>query len=363
MIKRIILLAVLIATPWIPNLHGEELGELAGVLKPQMIRVHHEHLYVVEGHKIYHYQLPSLKFLGLIGKEGEGPGEFRLDPSRTLIVSVIKEELRAESRNKLVVFSLDGSFLREERKSPSVLQTIPFQDKLLVHHIVYENENRAYFVLDLHDRNGLKLKELYRQKFFQFEQYLYPIADGLNFCVIGDLVWVEESPDGFKVECFNSQGQSVKTVNPQVKALPVTPLDRQEALNHYLKIPYLQRLKTEQGEAALKQYLSELTIVYPDHFPAIRHLKWDGHVFVIRTYQHNADEEVHWLMDEKGKLLGQVDLPRPQEIDFLVAMQGDKHYYEVHQGFYYYLRTDDTDEDNERWILHRRQMSPHPAKN
>lgn len=63
-------------------LFGERLGTLPEVLKPQMIRVFQNHLYVVEGHKIFHYSLPDLNFLGPIGKEGEDPGEFQLDPSR-----------------------------------------------------------------------------------------------------------------------------------------------------------------------------------------------------------------------------------------------------------------------------------------
>jgi len=355
------------------SLYSERLGELPTVLKPQMIRIYQEHLYVVEGHKIHHYTLPRLQYEGMIGKEGEGPGELHLDPARTLILSVVNNELRAESRNKIVIFSLNGRFIREERKPPSVLQAVPFGKNLLIHHILYEPEERSFFALDLTDKDGKKIKELYRQKFFQFKQNLYPIADGLNFCVVNDQVWVECSPEGFILECFDSQGQRVKKTTHSAKQLPVSTQDREKAFNHYLKIPFLQRLKNEQGEAALKQFLNQQTAVYPDYFPTIRHLKWDGSHFVIRTYEKTAAGEVHLLLDKQGQLLGRCSLPEPQEIDFLVAMQGDKQHYDVYKGYYYYLRTVNDDEDGESWILHREKMDiekkcqgcgaqPHPQK-
>jgi hypothetical protein len=342
------------------SLRAERLGELTAVLKPQMIKVHQDHLYVVEGHKIHHFHLPDLRYLGLIGKEGEGPGEFRLDPARTLLISIMNGELRSESRHKVVIFSLDGRFLREEKKIPTVLQVLPFGPNQLVHRISSESEGRSFFTLDLCDRQGKKIKQLYRQKFFQFEQYLYPIADGLNFCVIGDRVWVEESPDGFILECFDTTGSSIKKVQTPVTALAVTSRDKDEAFAHYLKIPFLTRLKNEQGEAALKQLLSQQTVVCPDHFPPIRHLKWDGQDLVARTYDRQGDQERHILLDPQGRLRGSVLVPKPKEIDFLVAMQGDKQYYDVYRGHYYYLRTEEDEEDGESWILHSQVLVLQP---
>ncbi len=334
------------------TLSGERLGELSEVLKPQMIRVFGQHLYVVEGHKIFHYNMPDLKFLGHIGKEGEGPGEFQLDPSRTLIVSVIEKELRAESRTKLAVFSLEGTFLREEHKPPTVLQTLPLGKNRLTHYIRYEDDGRAFFILDLIDPEGKTIKELYRQKFFQFGSSVYTIADGLNFIVTEDRVWVEKSPEGFSLECFDSQGNSIRKVSHQIPLIKVHDNDQVEAKDRYLKIPFLYRMRKEQGDAALKAYLSQLTFEYPETFPPIKHLKWEGERMLALTYDRNAEGELHYVLDCDGKMLGSVRLPQAQDVDFLVSMQGDKQHYDVHQGFFYYLRTE-ASEDDENWAIHR----------
>lgn len=338
------------------SLPAEQSGELKFVLKPQMIRVTSDTLYVVEGHRIFHYRLKDLHFNGIIGKEGEGPGEFRLDPSRTLIISISNQELRAESRTKMAVFSLDGHFLREEHKTPSTLQTLPIGNNILVHHIINEPEGRSYFALDLCKKNGQKIKELYRQKFFQFGSNLTPIADGLNFWIIGDRVWVEESPDGFVLEQFDSHGRTLRKVTHQVPRLKVTPKDRESAYNQYLKIPSLYRLKKEQGEAALKQFIGQLNFVYPDNFPTIRHLKWDGERLYLRSFEQTIAGNRHWVLDEAGELLGSTLLPPPQEVDFLVNMQGDKQFYDFFRGHYFYLRSEMDDEGDEHWYLHREKV-------
>lgn len=52
-------------------------GIVPGVLKPEMIRVLDDELFVVEGAAVWIYSLKDLKLKRKIGRQGEGPGELK----------------------------------------------------------------------------------------------------------------------------------------------------------------------------------------------------------------------------------------------------------------------------------------------
>lgn len=346
-----ILLLLLLLVP----VFGERIGTIEEVMKPQMIKVQDDELFVVEGHQIFIYSLPRLTLKKRIGKDGEGPGEFKLDPARTIIFTVHPDFILAESRNKIVYFDRRGDFLREKRKTPGILQTIPLGKNYALLGIVYEPEGRNYFTVSIMDPEFNAIKEIYRQKFFSFKGKTHVIPDGLNLCVVDDKLYVEESPDGFVIEVYDSSGKKLKRIEKEFSKIPVTTGDKQIAFEDLLKIPALRRAIHQQGR---NQVINDLkpNLVYPEFFPPIRYLTAARERLYVKTAVRKNGRDEFLVLDLNGRELNRLYFPAAKKVDFLVQMQGDKNYFTIHDDKYYYLKYVET-EDDESWEVHVEKLA------
>jgi len=331
-------------------IHSERIGVLEGVLKPQMIKVDGGELFVAEGQYIFVYSLPRLKMKFRIGKDGEGPGEFKLDPARTIIFSVHPDFILAESRNKIVYFDRGGRFLREKRKSPGILQVLPLGGNFAVLRIQYGQEGESYFVASVMDREFNEIRALYRQKFFNFKGKIHAIPDGLNMSVRDERLYLEESPDGFVIEVFDAAGKRTRRIERAHTPIAVTAIHRDKGLADLLQIPALLRAARQQGKAKVLNDLKP-NLVYPEHLPAIAYMMVGANGIYLKTPLRKAGKAEFLHMDRQGELIATHYLPEAKEVDFLVRMQGDKNYFTIHDDKYYYLKFRES-EDDEAWEVH-----------
>jgi len=348
--KKVLLIAFLVALCLAP-LAAEKLGTLEGLFKPQMIKVYDNQLFVVEGQTILVYSLKDLKLQVKIGKRGEGPGEFKYSPSRTLIITVYPQHILAESRNKLVYFDKKGKFIREEKKVTGLLQTLPLGENFLVHKIIYNTDGKNYFAVFIYDKNFQPLKELYRQAFFTFENKVFVMPDGLNYAIMGDKLLVEKSPDGFIVDVYDSRGNKIRRISRDYEKVSVPQARKDEAYKDYTNIPFLIRMRRERGDSWVDNLLKSQSMVYPDYYPAIQDIAVDGEKIYVRTYRVKDNQEEYVMMDITGKVEKTIFLPKARKVDFLVQMQGDKKFYNIHKGKFYYLKSVEEDDDEE-WQIH-----------
>ena len=348
--------AILLILALFDFIHAERIGLLEGVLKPQMIEVDGDELFVAEGQYIFVYSLPELKMKFRIGKDGEGPGEFKLDPARTIIFSVHSKFILAESRNKIVYFDRSGRFIKEKRKRPGILQVLPLGGNFAVLRIHYGQEGESYFVASVMDAEFNEIRAVYRQKFFNFKGKIHAIPDGLNLCVSGDRLYVEESPDGFVIEVFDPLGKRISRMDRKHAPEIVTAAHREKGLADLMKIPALLRAAREQGRTKVLNDLKP-NLVYPDHLPAIAYMMVGAKGIDIKTPLRNAGKAEFLHLDWDGTRIGTQYLPEAKTVDFLVRMQGDKNYFTIHDDKYYYLKFRES-EDDEAWEVHAESLQP-----
>lgn len=333
------------------SLFAENLGVLEDIMLPQIIKVDDGELFVVEDHTIAVFSLDDLTLKHRLGKAGQGPGEFNVDPSRTIVMSLHPDTIIAESRFKLICFDRQGTVLWEKKKIPGTIQTLPIGNGFVVLKITFEQDSHAFFTINLTDAEMTSVKELCRQPFFQYEDKTFVIPDALHFFVQDDLIYVDESPQGFNIGVYDANGNKVRTLHFDGELQPVTDADQQTAFQAYTDIPFFKRMIDQQGRAAFNRFIEEANLQYPDHFPAIRSLHHDGDRIYVRLHDAQPDQDSFIVLDTKGKTLGETGLPASREMPFLVKLQGDKHLFDIHQSTYYYLLPEDDDE--EIWALHR----------
>ena len=343
------------------SVFAEKLGTIPEVLAPQMIKVYEGELFVVEDHQIFIYDLKTMAFKKKLGKSGQGPGEFNLDPSRSIVMSVHPEFIMAESRNKIIFYNRQGDFLKEVKKQPTILQTHPLGENFAVLRIIYSNDGDAHFAVCIVDKNLKEIVELYRQKFFSYKSTVHVMPDSLNCCVIGDHLIVEESPEGFLVKIFDSKGNEIKKIQQSYEKREVTDFYREKALKEFCGIPSMQRIREEQGAAALKELLNETNIVYPEFFPAIQHITTDGEDLYVQTSKALKNQFEFVVFDSSGVKKSELQLPQTAEVPFLVRLQGDKKFFSIYKGNYYYLSWVDAENDDEFWEVHYQKSTYQPA--
>jgi hypothetical protein len=330
---------------------AEKIGTLKEVFKPQMIKVFQNDLFVVEKHNYFIYALNGLQLKKKVGKLGEGPGEFQPDPARTIVITAFPEYIIGESRHKIVYFSRTGEYIKELRKLPEIIQTLPLGKNYAALHILYGQDGKNYFVVSIYSPEMKELKTIYKQKFFTFENSVFVMPDSLNYCVAGDKLFVDQSPDGFVIGVYDSEGNKLKEIRQNYKPIPVTTAQKEAAFNAYLDIPFFQRLIKEQGRAAAVTEAKKANLIYPDDYPPIQYMMVDNQKLYVKTYNKKNNKEEYLVMDLDGKGLKSFYLPEVRDVDFLVQMQGDKKYYTIHNNKFYYLKLTDVD-DEEVWEVH-----------
>ena len=323
----------------------QRLGTLEEVLQPQLIKVHGQELFAVEDHEIFIYSLPDLKLKQKISRAGEGPGEFTLDPSRSLNISVHANSILAQSRTKYIFFDRKGVMQREGRKRTAILQLYPLGDQFVVLRITNGEGGRQYFSLNIYNSEMKNVKELHRQKFFTFLSEIHPMPDPLNFCVVNNQIYVEKSVEGFQIDVYNDRGDLVDSIQRDAPKIEVTDQAKEAALQELLNIPSMQRVRQEQGQSGVTAILNESKQVYPDYVPPIDNIIGDRDRIYVKTFQQTA-KGVNWLvLDAKGRRLKETILPVAARPPFLIRLQGDKNLYTVHDGTYYYLKNTPDGED------------------
>ncbi|MCP4219274.1 MAG: hypothetical protein GY765_31865 [bacterium] len=332
-----------------------KIGPITGVYKPEMIRVHNNHLYVTEGQHFFVFKLPSLELVKKAGRNGEGPGEFPVDPNRTIAITILPEYVLAESRNKLIFFSHMGKFIKEVRKPTGATHMVPIGNNFVLNKWSKDKEDIQYLSLMLYDADMKPLKTLYTQKNFTSQNTTVLVPDALHYCVVNNKMYLDRSPDGFIIDCFDKNGKKLKELTHKVTPVRVTEKHQQEGLNDFKEIPFIKNRLKEKGPDWFKAYRSRTKLVYPESFPAIGNLTTDGNLLYVKTFRKKDNKEEYIEMDLKGKVLRTLYLPYVRKVGFLVRMQGDKTYYCFHKGVFYYLDLEETDDDEE-WVLHSRKF-------
>ncbi|MCP5053011.1 MAG: hypothetical protein GY940_37940 [bacterium] len=345
---RIALLIMIVTGPvW-----ADKTGTLEEVLKPEMIKVHGDDLLVVEKNKVFIYSIKNFALRKTFGKEGQGPEEFKSDAARTILITVSEHQIMGESRHKILLFNRDGEYVKEIRKSPSFIQTLPVGKNYAVLKLLYGQGGKNYFTVTLHDSEFKELKELYRQPFFVFEDKTYMMPDGLFFCVVGEKIFVDQSPDGYVIGVFDSQGKKLARIEKQYEKIPVTAAHKEEAMNDFLDIPSVQRQIKTDGRQATINSIKQGKLIYPDYFPALQYIASDGKRLYIKTHKTKDQKEEFQVLDFKGKVLKTAFLPRTKKMDYLVRLTGDKKYYTFYNNKFYYLKHVEGEDDEESWEVH-----------
>jgi len=330
------------------------LGTLKEALVPEMIQVSGDELYVLEGATIYVYSLKDLKLLRKFGQKGEGPGELKIMAAVQNSFTVFPDYVFLQGFDKVISFTKQGKLIREQRFS-MITKILPLKEKFVIKTFPFEEKNgKTYWAIKLCDSEIKEIKELYRQEFpvqFQKSEKAIPmISDALNFWVYNDKIFIEESPEGFLIEVFDSNGKKLYQIEKKPEKMGVTEEYKKRVENH-LKEDFLHKkvnlfVPLHIMEAGWEAFNKWATLIYPDYLPPLRDIFIDNHKIYIQTFKQQDNNQEYLILDLKGNMLKKVYLPVVQPSTFASEMVGlGLKFYAIDKGRFVYLVENQEEEE------------------
>jgi hypothetical protein len=336
---------------WTSFIFADKAGSLPDLGKPGMIVVNGNELYVAEGCNFSVYSLNTLEKLRQFGKKGEGPGELLEIPHFPNKITVLKDRVFVTGIGKAISFTKNGDFKKEFRTHQRVFQLIPVGKNFVAKELGQGKDKKTRITMvTLYNSNMEKIKELYRQDWVRQGAVQGGSIDmGLDFTgfvVADDKIFVEQSPDGFLINVFDSNGNKLYHIKRDYEKQPITSEEIERLENMMKNDPAVKEdMKAFGGWKALKKMMR---FNYPDYYAPIKGIEISGGKLYVRTFKLKGDKEEYLVMDLKGNLLKKAYISRDLETGILAQVAGSKLYSIFNDKLYYLVEN----EDEEEWELH-----------
>ncbi|MCK4942644.1 MAG: hypothetical protein KAS65_03660 [Candidatus Aminicenantes bacterium] len=310
---------------------------LEGLVKPDLIVVKGNKLYVLEKTSIYIYSVKDFQLIKKFGREGEGPREFMARPyGPPMSMSFVDRQLVVNSNNKLSYFDVDGIFLNE-RKAFANLVLFQVRDNFVAIGPSVDAEKRFRISYRLYSNDLKELKNLFHTNISVNPQdfIIMPIsAIGHNPCYKGN-IFIAASNTDFVIDVFNHTGKKIRRIS-----------------RNFVKEKIPQKFKDEthywfKNESMYKQFYDGIKgfIKFKDHFPAIRDVHLADETIYVVTHKRKKNLWECVLLDMIGREKKRVFIPLSRYVPFTYYPL----LYSVENRVLYSLIED---EDEEVWKLH-----------
>lgn len=307
-----------------------EVVYLEEAMKPIFIAVNDTYCFIGERFAIFQYSLKDFKFIKKFGGRGQGPGEFVV----ILDIQPTPQHLIMSGFNRVYIYSKDGEYITE-KKYPALSSGFDMADgKFLATGSVEENEI-AYFTINLLNGDLIKEKELYRyKKTLLSSEPFNPFAPAPNFGFCGGKIIILTETD--RIMMLNNKGEKEGEIKLNLEKQPIS--------DEYKK-KYLESFKTNQRRRMLYDTIKN-RIEMPDYFPGVQFIRFDSDLIYIVTYKQKDEKYLCLVLQSTGKELSRAWIPLPPTSSL-------SHPFTFHKGTYYYLNDD---LEKEKWMLIKQQI-------
>ena len=320
------------------DIHAQKVAVLKELNNPDSIKVGNGFIYIQEKTTIYIYSLDKHNLVYQFGKEGEGPGELKINPQGTpLVLTPFKGRVYISSLSKLSIYTKTGVFIKEQKFS-SMDIIIPFQEKFICFSPApMEKNNRkmvmAFFLADEHLRKG---KIIYRSDFeiSQNSKFVFPLTPFDPF-VYGDRVYFVDGINGFSIKVFDLSGKLANHIRKEYSRRKIPSSYKDKTLTWFKTNPNF------------RQYFELIKdrIVFKRHYPPILTIYVErGRIYAItNTFQNHQRECI--VMDLHGNQIRRIFLPISEQygLDFKVL-------YTFNEGIFYRISGNP---HHETWELYK----------
>ncbi len=312
---------------------------LPGLINPDSITVDNHHIYITDKETIYIFSVVDFKLKTKFGKAGEGPKEFKINPTTVtkLLVNIQDGMIIVNSVGRVTFFTTDGKYLKEVQLGSAHVGN---PKKIGPHYVGYSISRKTktwYLIISLYDSAFHKLKEIFRTEYYvqaNKKFNLVKVGSGTArlavYTVYNEKIFVEGLENVIHV--FNKEGNEEYVIKLNYDRLKISEKHKEEIrkdLDILYKGPIMQTWIKKNG-------------YFPEFFTARTFKIADNKIF-IPTYKKQDGKNEFIILDLKGNVKKKIYLPfkdRTLLLAYPYAIGGNK----LYQVF-------DNDETGE-WELH-----------
>ncbi|MFQ6052209.1 MAG: 6-bladed beta-propeller [Candidatus Hydrothermarchaeota archaeon] len=265
-------------------------------------------------------------FLGTIGREGQGPGEFRL-PLNLRINSVGEIVVYDSLNHKFSFFQRDGSLIKEIKINlGGILNGIPLENgNYLFDEVPRPKDMKAdnlEGVLSLFDSGFKKIKELDTIEMSNpLAKKIKGTYHNLAYSIEGNKIFIANQEQGYEINVFDLNGNLLKKIRKEYRKLTPSEEYKKEFIN-FLKItPGIYNFVKDR-------------LYFPDVLPPFHYFLTDdeGRIFV-QTYEagENKGEYMFDIFNSNGVFIANKSLNDFSRPNGLNGRFKNSHFYCVYE--------------------------------
>lgn len=284
-------------------IYGQKTGKIAvfpELNKPCTFIIDEGRIYFSDGPGILIYSLKDFKLIRKFGKEGEGPGEFKLSTGTNQVdLYVLPRYLQVNSPGKISFFTKEGKFKKEIKQSFTIYCK-PLNSGFVGARLVYDKDNTLHRRITVYDSDLNKVKEFFKEK--EIFQPREKTLEAPFWAYDSTRTWENKIfIDGREksIHVFNKKGKRIQDIKLNCKRIKVTDDIKKKYLKYYEEAPLWRS----------RWNLVKDWFVFPEFLPVIRYFLIKDKKIYIFTYQRKNGENELLTLDIKGKLLKQTFLP------------------------------------------------------
>ncbi len=296
MLKHIIIL-ILIILVFCFSGYAAKVAVLPELMKPKVMAVDDNQLYVTEEAVVFIYSLKDFKLVKKFGRAGQGPQEFQVLPQLPLVIDVSTDRIIANSFGKISYFTKQGEFINEVKTKSLAFLFQALGDGFLGMSVTTQDGER-YRTINLYDPELNKLKEIYRAKDdFQLGQGLKVLTKPFIYQAYENKILLPGNDDA-TIDVFDKEMKKLFSVHLDLE---------KRKIDQKFKDSVINLIKTDPRT---KNYFEVLKpIIFPDYFPAIARFFVDDNTIYVMTWKIENSINEFFTYDMSGKFKKRLLVP------------------------------------------------------
>jgi hypothetical protein len=319
---------------------AEKAAVLPEISYPYSITAAENRLYITEETAVYIYSLEDFSLIRSFGKAGRGVGEFK----GRIMLTIQPGCLFINSRGKTSCFSIEGDFIKEEKKpgyTPTWMSYIPWGNGFIAREFKREHQGNFftrffsilfsetgvptsgfYFNINRCDSNKRKVKTIftYKHPFYSGKSINPADIRGACYRIYGDKLFMDDK-DGV-IHVFDTEGEELYSIRYPFEKIEITGRHKRRYLRSWM-----EKMPVDYGQL-------ESRLRFPRYFPPVRNFFVSDERLYVLTFKEAEGKSELLILTLKGELLRKVWVPLVK-IDSLVPFQISR--YTINSGRLYRL--------------------------
>lgn len=287
--KNKLMIPLLVLSVFIMVWAEKKIIPLDDLMKPSSITIGKNDFYITDGVNVLVYSLKDFKMVSKFGKNGEGPGEFRLVAGR---IYEWEDKLIINSPNKVSFFTKEGTLVSEKRVTTNGSSFMPFPGGFLGTGRS-NTDDTMYLTLEMYDSEFKSVKELNRIEFMKKRKLnVLNAVRVMGYAHNKDKLFVIGS-EGFYINILDLKGNKIGSIKEEYEKVKFTDEDKKKIL---------EAIKANLPDKSLFEQIKEM-FAFPKYYPEIMMIQMPEDILTVYTWKRRDEQSEIYFYDSKGKFI------------------------------------------------------------